>query len=303
MTKRLSLLLILLINISFQTWSQIRITGKVIDKDDKSPIPGVQVQEKGIENGTITKTDGTFELNVRDPNAALVFSFIGMRTEEVPLKGKNQIVFVAKWDCHKDFFDSQEINFFANSGMINNPIGGEVGIASPWVLRGVIKGKYVFQTNLKENHHQNAQIELAHFISNCDFDIDFRWDYREISWEQNLRFHAHSFETDLNIRDIKFIAGFSHLNYSEKENQSNETSSGVLIGVGKYFHLPMYPAAIFKLGIYQDKLEYQAKIQGGIKKLQTFIKFYKLNDYNELSLGLGISLGYKTKRQKLNIQD
>ncbi|SHO63334.1 carboxypeptidase-like regulatory domain-containing protein [Algoriphagus zhangzhouensis] len=303
MTKRLSLLLFLFFYFSFQTWSQIRITGKVIDKDDKSPIPGVQVQEKGIENGTVTKTDGTFELNVSDPNAALVFSFIGMRTEEVPLKGKNQIVFVAKWDCNKDFFDSQEISFFTKSGIINNPIGGEIEIASPWIFRGVIKGKYGYQTNFKENHHQNAQIEFAHSISNCDFDIDFRWDYREISWEQNLRFHAHSFEIDLNIHEIKFIAGYSHLNFSEIENQFNKTSSGVLIGVGKYFSLPMYPTAIFKLGIYQDKLEYQAKIQGGIKNLQTFIKFYKLNDYNELSLGIGISLGYKTKRQKLNSKD
>jgi len=66
---------------------QLTITGIVISKTDKSTIPGVNVVEKGTKNGTITKIDGSFSIDVTNPNSSLVFSFVGMITQEYPLKG------------------------------------------------------------------------------------------------------------------------------------------------------------------------------------------------------------------------
>jgi hypothetical protein len=284
--------------ISWTTWSQISITGKVITSDDKSALPGVNVVEKGTQNGTTTKDDGTFVLEVSDPNAILVFSFIGMITQEFPLKGQRQVFIKAKWDCHKDFFDSQQIMIYANSGIINNPIGGQLNVASPWLLGGVVKGLCSYQTNLNENEFQRGQIELTHYISNCDFDIDFRWSYRKVSFDNNLDFYANSFESDLNFRNIKLIAGYSQLNFSRLETNSNETLSGAVIGVGTYFNIPLHPTAIAKVGIYKDKVEYQAEIEGGHKRLLCSIRFYKLDSFNELNLGIGTWIGYKIRRQK-----
>lgn len=198
---------------SLTTWSQISITGKVIANDDNSALPDVSVVEKGTQNGTTTKENGAFVLEVSDPKAILVFSLIGMITQEFPLNGQRQVFIKAKWDCHKDFFDSQQIMIYANSGVINNPIGGQLNIASPWLLGGVVKGLYSYQTNLNENEFQRGQIELTHYISNCDFDIDLRWSYRKVSFDNNMEFYANSFESDFNFRNVKLIAGYSHLNF------------------------------------------------------------------------------------------
>lgn len=58
------------------------MSGKVISKDDLSPIPGANVVLKGTSNGTVTNADGTYRLNVPTAGGILVFSFIGMQTTE-----------------------------------------------------------------------------------------------------------------------------------------------------------------------------------------------------------------------------
>jgi TonB-dependent starch-binding outer membrane protein SusC len=65
------------------------ITGKVVSSDDNSPIPGVSVVVKGTTMGTISKMDGTYSLQVASDAKTLVFSFVGYRTQEVPITGQN----------------------------------------------------------------------------------------------------------------------------------------------------------------------------------------------------------------------
>lgn len=274
------------------------ITGTVIFKEDKSTSPGINVVEKGTSNGTVTDKDGTFTLTVGDKNAILIFSFVGVRTQEFELNGKKEIFVKLKLDCHKDFFDSQQIHIYANSGVINNPVGGQIDIASPWTFIGVIKGSYSYQTNLDDNKLQTGRLELAHSISNCDFDIDFAWNYRQASFDKNLDFKVNSFETDLNMRGRKFIVGYSYLDHTKIETADNQKLSGLIIGVGQYLNIPLHPTAIVKVGLYKDKVEYQASIQGGHKRFLCFIKFYKLDSFNELSVGIGTEFGYRMKRRK-----
>jgi hypothetical protein len=297
LVKRLTLLLILIATAT-TSWSQVVITGTVLSKDDKSPIPGVAVIEKGTENGTSTKMDGTFSIDVSNPNSTLVFSFVGMRTQEFALKGQRKILVITKWDCHKDFFDSQQLDIYASSGLINTPIGGKIEIASPWVFGGIIKGAYNYQTNASRNELQNGQVELAHYISNCDFDIDFRWSHRKFLLDAKLNSIANSFETDVNFRNIKLIAGYTNLNFNKEDAMDRNKSSGVLLGFGTYFNIPLHPTAVAKVSLYKDKIEYQASVQGGYKRFLCFVNFYKLNSFHEISLGIGTGLGYKLKRQK-----
>lgn len=267
-------------------------------KEDNSTAPGINVVEKGTENGTVTDKDGTFTLNVGNPNATLVFSFIGVRTQEFELKGKREIFVTLKLDCNKDFFDTNEVHVYVNSGVINNPIGGQIDIASPWIFSGVIKGSYAYQTNLENNKMQTGQLELAHSISNCDFDIDFRWNFRQVNFDNNLDFSVNSFETDLNLRNAKLIAGYSRLDFTNIETTENKKLSGLSIGVGRYFNIPLHPTVILKVGLYKGKVEYQALIQGEHKRFLCFLKFYKLDAFNELSAGIGTGFGYRTKKRK-----
>ena len=71
-------------------FSQTReVTGTVIDKHDKSPLPGVSVVVKSNPGaGVATDVNGKFALKVNDGDV-LVFSFIGMKPQEVAVKGQS----------------------------------------------------------------------------------------------------------------------------------------------------------------------------------------------------------------------
>ncbi|KOH46676.1 SusC/RagA family TonB-linked outer membrane protein [Sunxiuqinia dokdonensis] len=63
------------------------ITGTVTSAEDGLSIPGVSVSVKGTTLGTITDLDGQYILKVPQDAATLVFSFVGMQTQEVPVVG------------------------------------------------------------------------------------------------------------------------------------------------------------------------------------------------------------------------
>ena len=63
------------------------ITGTVTSDEDQMPIPGVSVSVKGTTLGTVTNIDGVYELKVPEDAKTLVFSFVGMKTQEAPISG------------------------------------------------------------------------------------------------------------------------------------------------------------------------------------------------------------------------
>jgi TonB-linked SusC/RagA family outer membrane protein len=68
----------------------VKVSGKVTDSTG-SPIPGVAIMAKGTTNGTITNFDGDYTLSNLSTNSILVFSFVGMKTEEVTVGNKTVI--------------------------------------------------------------------------------------------------------------------------------------------------------------------------------------------------------------------
>ncbi|MGE5426705.1 MAG: SusC/RagA family TonB-linked outer membrane protein, partial [Methylococcaceae bacterium] len=66
------------------------VTGKVTDASGNT-MPGVSVVIKGTTNGTITDINGSYSINNVPENATLVFSFIGMQSQEKPLEGKSSV--------------------------------------------------------------------------------------------------------------------------------------------------------------------------------------------------------------------
>lgn len=63
---------------------QNSITGKVTDVFGQS-LPGVTVVIRGTTQGTVTNVDGDYSLTNIPADAILVFSFVGMRAQEVPV--------------------------------------------------------------------------------------------------------------------------------------------------------------------------------------------------------------------------
>ena len=75
----------------------IPVTGTVMDESGNS-IPGATVILKGTTQGTITDGDGNFSIEISGNNPVLIFSFVGMKTEEVPYTGQPQIKVTLKSD-------------------------------------------------------------------------------------------------------------------------------------------------------------------------------------------------------------
>ncbi len=69
----------------------VTITGKVTEADTNQPFPGATVVVMGTTNGTITDVDGNYSLANVPSNATVVFSFIGMKTQQIVVAGQATI--------------------------------------------------------------------------------------------------------------------------------------------------------------------------------------------------------------------
>mgnify|MGYP001151189548 FL=1 len=63
------------------------VSGTVLDKSGESVI-GASVLVKGTTNGTITDFDGKFTLSNVSDDASLEISFVGYKTQDIPVKGR-----------------------------------------------------------------------------------------------------------------------------------------------------------------------------------------------------------------------
>jgi TonB-linked SusC/RagA family outer membrane protein len=77
---------------------QKTVSGKVAEQSGV-PIPGATVLVKGTNNGTITDVNGSYTLSNVPANATLVFSFVGMKSQDVLLAGKSTIDVVLREDA------------------------------------------------------------------------------------------------------------------------------------------------------------------------------------------------------------
>ncbi|NOS57554.1 MAG: TonB-dependent receptor [Cyclobacteriaceae bacterium] len=84
-------LAVLLVFASLGLQAQERtVTGKVTSSDDGSPIPGVNILEKGTQNGTVSDSDGNFIISL-SKEATLVFSFVGFKTKDVVVTTQSSV--------------------------------------------------------------------------------------------------------------------------------------------------------------------------------------------------------------------
>lgn len=60
----------------------IEVSGTVISEDDQMPLPGVTIQVEGTNKGVITDFDGNYTIKNVDPQATLVYSYLGFQTKK-----------------------------------------------------------------------------------------------------------------------------------------------------------------------------------------------------------------------------
>ncbi len=68
----------------------LRVSGKISDEAGQ-PVPGASILERGTTNGTVSDANGDYALSVGSSNAVLVVSFIGYKSQEINVGGRNTI--------------------------------------------------------------------------------------------------------------------------------------------------------------------------------------------------------------------
>lgn len=136
---------IFLIMIGINSFAQQKtLTGKVSDEDGVG-LAGVNVVQKGTTNGTTTGVDGKYSLAVSAENPVLVFSFIGMESQEIETAGGLSINVTLKTTS----FKMDEVVVVGYGTQRKSDISGSVAtvktdelIAQPTTdLQGMLKGK------------------------------------------------------------------------------------------------------------------------------------------------------------------
>lgn len=95
----LLLSLVMVLGVSIINAQTRTIRGTVTGNEDGLPIPGVTVLVQGTSIGTITQMDGDYMINVPQDAETLVFTFIGMKTQEVAIGGRTTINVVLESDA------------------------------------------------------------------------------------------------------------------------------------------------------------------------------------------------------------
>jgi TonB-linked SusC/RagA family outer membrane protein len=140
----------------FSQAQQRKITGKVTDSKGE-PLPGVSIIVKGTANGTITNVDGNYELGKVDDSATLVFSFVGMTSQEIRVQGRTALNVVLEEETkgldevivigygtakRQDFTGS-----VASVKMENSPIANEPNMNALEAIKGSVPGLDVGAVN------------------------------------------------------------------------------------------------------------------------------------------------------------
>lgn len=88
--KRFSLWLVLFVLLGVQSAlaQSYTIKGSVVSKSNNEPLIGVSILQKGTTNGVVTDVDGNYVLQVQGGDATLIFSYIGMQTQELRVNSR-----------------------------------------------------------------------------------------------------------------------------------------------------------------------------------------------------------------------
>jgi TonB-linked SusC/RagA family outer membrane protein len=97
--RKISLLLAFFVfaGINILYAQNVQVTGTVSSAEDGSGIPGATVKVKGGASGVVTDVDGKFSISV-SPEATLIFSFVGTKTQEIAVAGQKVINVTLKSD-------------------------------------------------------------------------------------------------------------------------------------------------------------------------------------------------------------
>lgn len=144
--KRTILLIAFLGSISSMIFAQtVLIKGTVTSSDDGISMPGVSIEVKGTTIGQATDADGNYSISVPASAEALIFSFVGYLSQEIPINGRTTIDVV----LNPDIYSMEEVVVIGYgtqrkrevTGAISQVRGDEIAMRASPSFEGQLAGK------------------------------------------------------------------------------------------------------------------------------------------------------------------
>lgn len=297
MEAKKSIVILGIILLSINSFGQISVSGKIIDKQERQEITGVNILEQGTKNGTVSDMDGYFNLEVTDRNSVLEISFVGYKTQEISIIDTNFLQVELKLDCIIDFFDYNDIGIGLSSGALNSPIGG-YGYLNFIIFKLLaLHGEIDFQTDLSENQKLDINFGTLHLFYDCGYDGDFNLNYRSIA-KNDFTFNSYKIEGKLNSSYPRVFGNYStvFLGYGlsdlSKPSADYKNNSGFLLGFGARIGKPLYLNINLKTIYWVDFWEFMGEIKWQYKNLAFSTNYNVIDSYNEINLKFGYIFNY-----------
>lgn len=118
----MKLLQVFIISFTISSLSQtVIVSGEVTDSLGNL-LPGVSILVEGTTNGTTTDFDGKYAINIKTPNAILVFSYLGFETQKIKVSDQKKINVILK----EGLDQLEEIQIVAFSKQKKNSVIGSI---------------------------------------------------------------------------------------------------------------------------------------------------------------------------------
>ena len=165
--KKFTATLLLIFFLSLQgLLAQKQITGKVTSAHDGATIPSVSVIIKGTQTGGITSLDGEYRITVPNDTSTLVFTYLGMKKQEIPIQRRS----VINVSMELESTELEQVVVVGYGSQSKESITGSVGVISTQatqqvpvtsmdkLLQGHVAGVYVTSGSGQPGSFSNVQI-------------------------------------------------------------------------------------------------------------------------------------------------
>lgn len=88
------------------------------------------------------------------------------------------------------------------------------------------------------------------------------------------------------------------MNIKQSENTDFTINHGIVVGTGVWVPKPLDLEIVGKISIHKNFAEYKVELKRQFRRIYSFIRYYNIKTYSELSIGIGLEFTYSFKYQR-----
>lgn len=281
---------LIMILMSYFLLGQQTIKGKVLDVSGE-PLFGATIAEKGTSNFVSTNFNGDFSITFQNVPTTIVISYTGFESLEFTINRytDDYVVFnlLSNLDCNLPI--RPHLIIAGNPGLINNPFGLNLELWSNLNrLKNVtrINTSLNFQTNLVSDYFFQANAQLYGIQLSPDYSLSIKGSFEKIVFQDLFEPSLFAVESTISHNSYGFIAGGKWM----RVNHSNFLAPTIGLTYDDYLWSGF--SAVAKVSFFDGNTQLNGKITKHFGRIATFINYYKLQNFEEVSIGLGYNIYY-----------